>query len=61
MAKIRKALVAAFWGGASAAAGGFAFTGAPTRDQVWALLSLFVAGALATGAATWKAKANVAG
>lgn len=58
LARIRKALVAGFWGGLSAVGAGFVFTGAPTKDQVGQLLGLFVSGAVITGFATWKAKPN---
>jgi uncharacterized membrane protein YjjB (DUF3815 family) len=58
LARIRKALVAGFWGGLSAVGASFVFTGAPTRDQVGKMVGAFVAGALATGYATFWAKAN---
>ena len=59
-ARARKALVAGFWGGVSAAESGFVFTGAPTRDQVGALFGLFVGGAVLTFSATYRAKPNAA-
>lgn len=58
MARIRKALAAAFWGGLTAVGTSFVFTGAPTRDQVGKMIGAFIAGAVVTGLGTWKAKAN---
>lgn len=56
--RVRKAVVAGFWGGLSAAGAGFVFTGAPTKDQVAQLFGLFLSGAVVTGFATWKTKPN---
>lgn len=56
--RINKALVAGFWGGVSSVGASFVFTGAPTRDQVSAIIGAFVVGAAVTGYATWKAKPN---
>jgi hypothetical protein len=56
LARIRKALVAGFWGGATAVGTTFVFTGAPTKDQVSKMLGAFVAGAVVTGYATFQAK-----
>jgi len=58
MSRIRKALVAGFWGGLTAVGTTFVFTGAPTREQVSKMIGAFIAGAAVTGFATWKAKPN---
>jgi hypothetical protein len=58
LGRIRKALVAGFWGGLSAVGAAFVYTGAPTRDQVGQMLGVFIVGAAVTGFATWKAKPN---
>jgi hypothetical protein len=58
MGKVRKAIAGGISGGLAAVGTGFAFTGAPTKEQIGNLVGLFAGGFFLGFVAVYMAKAN---
>jgi uncharacterized membrane protein YjjB (DUF3815 family) len=56
--RTRKAIAGGFSTGIGAVLSGFVFTGAPTKDQVGALIGAFIVGFVGGFYTVWKTKPN---